>query len=83
VSKTSEAYDEQGELIGQITVPEREIDARLLWLLRRAGEEWGPLGVALAAARLTDPAAVVSGLTVAPTGLPEPEPADVTARVVP
>lgn len=39
------------------------IDSRLLWLLRRAGEEWGALGVALAAARLTDPAVVVRRLT--------------------
>jgi len=29
-----------------------EIDERLLWLLRRAGDEWGPAGVAKAAARL-------------------------------
>lgn len=29
-----------------------EIDLTLQWLLRRAGDEWGPLGVARAAARL-------------------------------
>jgi hypothetical protein len=31
-----------------------ETDARLVELLREAGNEWGPLGVAIAAARLTD-----------------------------
>lgn len=34
------------------------VDDRLLWLLRTAGREWGPLGVALAAARMSDPAVV-------------------------
>lgn len=29
-----------------------EIDPRLVWLLRAAGNEWGPLGVARAAAQL-------------------------------
>jgi hypothetical protein len=34
-----------------------EIDGRLLWLLRKAGDEWGPLGVALTAADLLPPPA--------------------------
>lgn len=34
--------------------PIEEMDERLLWLLRKAGEEWGPRGVALAAARLME-----------------------------
>ncbi len=38
------------------------VDPTLLWLLRRAGDEWGPLGVALTAAHLSDPAVVVSKL---------------------
>jgi hypothetical protein len=32
----------------------KEIDSRLLGILESAGREWGPLGVALAAASLTD-----------------------------
>ena len=40
----------------------QEVDGRLLWLLRKAGEEWGPLGVALAAARLTDPKVLIAAL---------------------
>lgn len=40
-----------------------EVDPRLVRLLAKAGQEWGPLGVALTAGRLTDPAAVVHGLT--------------------
>jgi hypothetical protein len=31
-----------------------EVDGRLLWVLRKAGDEWGPLGVALTAAELLD-----------------------------
>jgi len=37
-------------------------DERLLWLLRRAGDEWGPLGVALTASLLSDPQAVARQL---------------------
>lgn len=40
-----------------------ETDPRLVALLREAGREWGPLGVALTAAALTDPAALVDRLT--------------------
>lgn len=36
-----------------------DVSPVLLELLRAAGDEWGPLGVALAAAHLTDPAVVV------------------------
>lgn len=46
-----------------------DIDPPLLWLLRRAGAEWGTLGVALAAARLSDPAAVVAALALRPENL--------------
>jgi hypothetical protein len=36
--------------IAIVELPDREIDPTLLWLLRRAGDEWGPLGVLRAAA---------------------------------
>jgi len=32
--------------------PIKDVDPTLLWLLRRAGDEWGPLGVAKVAARM-------------------------------
>lgn len=32
-----------------------DIDERLLWMLRRCGDEWGPMGVAQAAASLVGP----------------------------
>lgn len=38
------------------------VDPTLLWLLRRAGDEWGPLGAALAAARMTEPRVLVDRL---------------------
>jgi hypothetical protein len=37
-------------------------DDRLLWLLGKAGDEWGRLGVALAAAHMSDPAVVAARL---------------------
>ena len=40
-------------------------DPALLELLRDAGSRWGPLGVALAAASLTDPMVVISRLALA------------------
>lgn len=49
-----------------------DADERLVELLRTAGDEWGPLGVALVAAQLTDPAAVVARLA-GPQGEPRPE----------
>jgi len=70
---THEAYDDRGELIGQITVPVHDTDPTLLWLLRRAGESWGPLGVALVAARMTDPEVLIAHLTSG-GGVPNPEP---------
>lgn len=42
------------------TVP--DTDSTLLWVLRRAGDDWGALGVAIVAARLSDPQAVVAHL---------------------
>lgn len=47
-----------------------ETDDRLLWVLRRAGDEWGPLGVALTAALLSDPNVVVQNLVVAGAAQP-------------
>lgn len=52
-----------------------EMDPALVRLLRVAGDRWGPLGVALAAAQLTDPAAVVAGLTGDGDGDAQPIPA--------
>lgn len=49
-----------------------ELDPRLVEQLRRAGDEWGPLGVALAAAQLTDPQALVARLS---GERPDPRPA--------
>ncbi len=43
-------------------------DERLLWLLRKAGEEWGALGVALVAASLTDVAVLRRRLSEVPAG---------------
>lgn len=43
----------------------------LVWTLRRLGEEYGPLGVALAAASFTDPAVVIAHLE---SGFREHEP---------
>ena len=43
-----------------------EVSPRLLDELRDLGEDYGPLGVALAAAQLTDPALVVRHLTMRP-----------------
>ena len=45
-----------------------ETDARLIELLREAGNEWGPLGVALAAARLTNVDVLVAKLEVEHSG---------------
>lgn len=39
-----------------------DLPAPLAWTLRRLGEEYGPLGVALAAASFTDPRAVIDRL---------------------
>ena len=39
-------------LTAGMTVPIEDVDQRLLWLLRAAGDEWGPRGVAKAAAQL-------------------------------
>jgi hypothetical protein len=45
----------------------------LLWLLRRLGDEYGPLGVALVAAQLTDPRVLIEYLSVnQPTPAQEP-----------
>lgn len=55
------------------------VDDRLLWLLSRAADEWGALGVALAAAHMTDPATVVARLRQIPIGVADrlaPEPMD-------
>ena len=43
-----------------------EISLELLAVLRKAGDEWGPMGVALAAAALTDRDALVKRLTGEP-----------------
>ena len=54
--RRAEAHGRKGSIM--TNGPEiNDIDERLLWLLRRAGDEWGPLGVALAAQRLVDAAA--------------------------
>jgi hypothetical protein len=45
----------------------RDVDPHLVRSLRMLGDRYGPLGVALAAAALTDPAALVRQLTATPT----------------
>jgi hypothetical protein len=45
------------------TADTREVSGCLMWLLRRAGDEWGPMGVALAAASLTDKDALIARLS--------------------
>lgn len=47
-----------------------ETDDRLMWLLHVAANEWGPLGVALTAALMSDPDAVVRELVVAGSAEP-------------
>lgn len=54
----------------------------MLWLLRRMGDEWGPLGVALVAADLSDPAVVMDRLRAELPPDP-PEPTDPLRRPVP
>lgn len=56
-------------------VPWHEIDPELRSLLVGMGNRWGPLGVALAAAHLTDPAVLVARLAAGGTRTTEPEPA--------
>lgn len=51
-------------------VPTAEDDPRLLDVLARAGEEWGPVRVAVTAAVISDPVEVVRALVV--TGTPTP-----------
>jgi hypothetical protein len=48
---------------------EWEIDPRLIEILREAGNEWGPLDVALAAAELTDVDVLVAKLEVKHSGV--------------
>jgi hypothetical protein len=43
-----------------------EVDPRLVEVLRSAGYEWGPLGVAKVAAQLTDPQVLAAELGVRP-----------------
>lgn len=52
--------------------PDEGTDPTLLWLLRRAGDEWGPMGVALTAVSLTDERALLARLDAA-TPTPDPE----------
>lgn len=47
----------------QTTVPLPDTDPTLLWLLRRAGDEWGPRGVAETAAALASPPLAQCGRT--------------------
>ena len=51
-----------GSDAGWVDGPEG-IDARLLEILEAAGGEWGPLGVAVAAAKLTDRGALLRRLS--------------------
>lgn len=78
------ALDLAAKLIERLvaaTVPDDEHDLAqpLAWTLRRLGDEYGPLGVALAAVEFTDRQAVVLGLLGdaaaamhAPDDAPEP-----------
>lgn len=50
----------------------KEYDERLMWLLKKAGEEWGAMGVALAAASLTDRQALIVRLQDEIGGVPKP-----------
>lgn len=66
---------------------EAETDPRLLEILKTAGDEWGALGVALAAAAFTDPEVLIVRLRAA-VGTPAeaadasvPDPADLRAVV--
>lgn len=62
-------YCEQGDNVGPGL---DETDPTLLWLLRRAGDEWGPRGVARAAALLAAAdAAEASRMSEARTLVPE------------
>ncbi len=58
--------------MSQDPLPDYDIDERLAWLLRKAGEEWGPLGVAKAAAALAHQA-LDDSLAPGPRRLPLPE----------
>lgn len=51
-------------------VPTAEDDPRLLDVLARAGEEWGPVRVAVTAAVISDPVEVVRALVVTGTPIP-------------
>lgn len=53
----------------------------LIDILRDAGNEWGPLGVALAAASLTDPATVISRLATGADATPPPDQATIDGYV--
>jgi hypothetical protein len=48
---------------------DERFDPRLVEILRKAGDEWGPLSVALAAAELTDVDVLVAKLEVEHSGV--------------
>lgn len=64
-------------------LPGEEASEALLEVLRRAGDEWGPLGVALVAARLADPRAVVRELSAQLVGEEHRRRRDLQALVAP
>jgi hypothetical protein len=55
------------------STPDYLIDGRLRWMLRFLGREFGPLGVALAAARMTDRDALISRLYQPADYQPKPQ----------